>query len=198
MTSMFTDMLTKVPQRCWPPPTARLTGQDWLWNLSEATERMSNITGPGWHTLHPLHYEVWISWNERRAENADNWSRGSEFCELCTYICMCCSEVLIGWWSCQVQDRVVSACTLFWKSCTSKLEPAKSGGSSDTFLGYYANESKFLLRSVTHEYVNRILPQILGEMITIPRSETGVKILWPKILKYANTFFCTSLLSWPL
>lgn len=72
---------------------------------------------------------------------------------------MCCSEVLIGWWSCQVQDRVASACTTYWKSCTSKLEPAKSGGSSDTSLGYYTNESKSLLRSVTHEYVNKILPQ---------------------------------------
>lgn len=56
---MFT--LIQVSQCCWAPPATRLAGQDWLCSPSEAAERVSDITGPGWHTLHPLHYEVWIT-----------------------------------------------------------------------------------------------------------------------------------------
>lgn len=58
-------------------------------------------------------------------------------------------EGLIGWWSCQFLGRAESACVPCWRSCMYKLEPAKSGDSSDTSLGYYARKWRSSLRSVT-------------------------------------------------
>ncbi|MEQ2219621.1 hypothetical protein XENOCAPTIV_020913 [Xenoophorus captivus] len=58
----------------------------------------------------------------------------------------------IGWWSCQVLDRAGSVCARCSRNCMCKLEPAKSGGSLDTSLEYYAREWRSSLRSVRSPY----------------------------------------------
>lgn len=96
----------------------------------------------GNHT-HTAYWQFWHMWFTYLFPNYLS-------CAVC-----CWPEELIGRWSCQDLGRAGSVCIPCWRSFMYKLEPARSGVSSDISLEYYAKEWRSWLRSVT-SYSNNV------------------------------------------
>lgn len=97
------------------------------------------------YILYIMKYKHRDNLTRRQHWNTNNWF----YIIVSQFISFLWSEDLIGWWSCQIPGRAGSVCAPCWRSCTCKLEPAKSGDSSDTSLGYYTREWRSLPRSVS-------------------------------------------------